>query len=277
MAPFHFTLNCMNRITYICVIISFCIFNICAAQIQRVRIDFVSPDDYTRHLLLAFTPDNAATDGYDYGYDALNIEDFPNDLNWMIGEDRFIIQGVGAFDDSKQYSLGLFLADSGDIEIVLTDLENFDSDIDVFVYDLLLDSYTRINDENFKMSIEANIYHNRFFIAFSKPDDSGSSMDEVDSSPVDELEIAPSDVPEEISLKYLTKNNEVFLQVPETVEIKKVYLINLFGQVENSWSPSNSKLSHEFRTQVSGVARGTYILRVETNTSSLNKKILINY
>ena len=39
-------------------------------QIKRVRLDFTSPLGYTRHLLLGFTPDNAASDSFDYGYDA---------------------------------------------------------------------------------------------------------------------------------------------------------------------------------------------------------------
>ena len=35
-------------------------------EVQRVRIDFVSPDLYPRYLFLGFTPDNTATDGFDY-------------------------------------------------------------------------------------------------------------------------------------------------------------------------------------------------------------------
>ena len=212
----------MNKITYICIVVFFSILNICEAQIQRVRIDFVSPDKYTRHLLLSFTPDNSASDGFDYGYDGLNPDNFLNDLNWMIGENRFVIQGVGAFNETKQYPLGLFLADSGEIEIALTSLENFDSEIDVYVYDSLLDLYTKINDSNFIMNINAAEYLNRFFIAFKGAEivEEDPIEEEVDISPIDEVDI--------ITVNYLNTTSEIYVQTPANVNIKQIYLINIF-------------------------------------------------
>ena len=84
-----------------------------SSTIQRVRIDFTTPTGYVRHLLLAFTSNNAASDGFDYGYDGMVADDFPDDLNWMIEDDRYVSQGVGAFDQTKKYPLGLFLTNSG--------------------------------------------------------------------------------------------------------------------------------------------------------------------
>ena len=55
-----------------------------ATQIQRVRVTFKSANGYTRYLLLAFTPNDTASDGFDYGYDALNIDNFADDMNWII-------------------------------------------------------------------------------------------------------------------------------------------------------------------------------------------------
>ena len=77
-------------------------------------------------MLLGFVPNNLATDYFDYGYDAMNTESFPNDLSWLINSEPYIIQGVGDFDESKLYPLGLYLSDSGEIEISLNTLENFD-------------------------------------------------------------------------------------------------------------------------------------------------------
>jgi hypothetical protein len=84
--------------------------------IQRLRLNIVTPQGYLRQLLLGFTSDNAASDGVDYGYDALNFDDFPDDCNWVINDDRFVIQGVGAFDETKKYPLGLFLTNSGSVK-----------------------------------------------------------------------------------------------------------------------------------------------------------------
>ncbi|MCH7524845.1 MAG: T9SS type A sorting domain-containing protein [Bacteroidetes bacterium] len=275
----------MKKITHFCIALFIILFtgniggtyaanldaesNNNANEIQRVRIDFVSPDKYTRHLLLAFTPDNAATDGFDYGYDALNPDNFRNDLNWMIEEKRYIIQGVGAFDETKQYPFGLFLGDSGDIEIILTGLENFDSEIDVYIYDLFLDTYTRINDDSFKMNIDAADYLNRFFIAFQAPEVIENPIDD------DEIETSPIVEVENTSINYLNKTNEIYIQVPNTVNVKQVYLINLLGQIENSWNSMNVDFSNEIKIPVKNISNGVYIIKVETNTGIINKKVLV--
>ena len=275
----------MKKITHFCIALFIILFtgniggtyaanldaesNNNANEIQRVRIDFVSPDKYTRHLLLAFTPDNAATDGFDYGYDALNPDNFRNDLNWMIEEKRYIIQGVGAFDETKQYPFGLFLGDSGDIEIILTGLENFDSEIDVFIYDLFLDTYTKINDDSFKMNIDAADYLNRFFIAFQAPEVIENPIDD------DEIETSPIVEVENTSINYLNKTNEIYIQVPNTVNVKQVYLINLLGQIENSWNSMNVDFSNEIKIPVKNISNGVYIIKVETNTGIINKKVLV--
>jgi len=136
------------------------------SSIQRVRIDFTTPNGYVRHLLLGFTPDNAATDGVDYGYDGLNPDDFPDDLNWMIENDRYVVQGVGAFENTKIYPLGLFLTNSGNIEIKLAALENFTEDINVFVFDSQLNTYTQINDADYSGYSDSGDYTDRYFITF---------------------------------------------------------------------------------------------------------------
>lgn len=136
-------------------------------QIQRVRINFTSPDNYVRQLLLGFTPNDAATDGFDWGYDARNPDNFPNDLNWIIEDDRYVIQGVGSFADTKSYPLGLFLSDAGSVAISLHSLENFDFDVQVFIYDALLNQHTLLNNYDFTGVFEQGDYLNRLYVTFS--------------------------------------------------------------------------------------------------------------
>lgn len=136
-------------------------------QIQRVRINFTSPDNYVRQLLLGFTPNDAATDGFDWGYDARNPDNFPNDLNWMIENGRYVIQGVGSFADTKSYPLGMFLSDTGLVSISLHSLENFNFDVQVFIYDALLNQHTLLNNYDFTGEFEQGDYINRLYVTFS--------------------------------------------------------------------------------------------------------------
>ncbi|MCL8007222.1 LamG domain-containing protein, partial [Gelidibacter japonicus] len=146
-------------------------------NIQRVRFAFTTPENATRHLLLGFTPDNDATDGIDYGYDASNSDDFPSDLSFAIEGRKFVIQGVGSFDINKKYPLDMTLGITGNVELALTGLENFEETIDVYVHDALLDTYTRINTVGFQANLEAGNYSGRFSIVF-RPDSTLSNIDQ---------------------------------------------------------------------------------------------------
>lgn len=165
----------MRNITYLCLLF-FTFFGFQSnasnsdeayAEVQRVRITFTMPTGHIRHLLLGFTPDNAATDNVDYGYDAANVENFPNDLNWIIEDGRYVIQGVGEFNNSKFYELGMFLSDEGNISIGLHALENFDFGIEVYLYDALVNEHTLLNQLDFTGNFSPGTYTNRFYITFS--------------------------------------------------------------------------------------------------------------
>ena len=223
-------------------------------EIQRVRVNLETPLGYTRQLLLGFTPDNAATDGFDYGYDGANVDDFPDDFNWIIEDNRYIIQGVGAFDETKKYPIGFFLSNSGNINITLNALENFDTVIDVFLYDKLNDSYHKLNDSIFNMTIASGHYTDRFYIAFLEPNLS-----------VNENEIG------EIRINYSKYSSELTIVSNNYTKIKglKIYNIKTQSLLTTKFSENNSTkmtlADHYF---------GINIISIETNKGIVHKKVL---
>jgi hypothetical protein len=233
------------------------------SQIQRVRIDFVNPTGYTRHLLLAFTPDDAATDGVDYGYDALNIDNYPDDLNWMIEGGRYVIQGVGAFNDSKFYPFGMFLSNSGTIKISLNALENFDTPINVFIYDSLLDTFTSINDFNYNNSLTKGDYINRFYIAFSN-----------NSIIVNTLSLTNTTI-KQTTLYYQNSSKELVVKTNSALTIKEISVYNILGKKLLNMQNVNS---NAINIPVSGIrTSSSLILNITTSDGKqLNKHILTN-
>jgi hypothetical protein len=231
--------------------------------IKRIRIEFKTPEGAIRPLLLAFVPNGQATDGYDYGYDATNNDTFPNDLSWLMNNETYVIQGVGDFDKTKQYPLSMLLSKTGNVEIGLTALENFDTPINVFVYDALLGTYTKINNANFQMSLDANNYINRFFIAF-QPNSGTLSVEDK--------------IAENIIVNYLSSTNEIYVKTINSIDIRQIYLINLLGQTIKSWNAANLPMSNnEIRIPVSRISEGNYILKVETSMNTVNKKVIIKF
>ena len=212
--------------------------------------------------MLAFTPDNSASDGFDYGYDAKVFENLPNDMLFTINNEKYVIQGVGAFDETKQYPFGLYSKTGGDIEISVTELENLDPNTKVYVYDALLGTYTKINDKNskFETTLDPGDYLNRYFITFKK----------------DMLLDVPDENLELILVNYLQDSKEIFIKTPDRIDVKQVYLINILGQSIKSWNATNTaSFSHEFKIPVQNVSNGSYIIKVETSIGTMNKKIIV--
>lgn len=199
--------------------------------IQRVRIDFTAPTGYVRHLLLAFTPHNEATDGVDYGYDSLNMDILPFDLNWLIEDGKYIIQGVGEYKEERVYPLGLFMSETGEVDISLADLENFESEIPVYLFDSYTKEFTLLNDSNYVDKVDKGDYLDRYFIAFSNSTNTLSTVNTIHddnlkiymSSNSSELVIAFGSSEEDVAIKIYNAEGKEFYNSVYT-DISKVNL-----------------------------------------------------
>ncbi len=236
-------------------------------QIQRVRIDITTTTGYTRHLLLGFTPDNVATDGIDYGYDAQNIDNFSNDCNWIIEDERYVIQGVGAFNTSKAYPLGLFLADAGSIEFSLQALENFEEDINVFIYDSLNNSVVSITESSYLETISEGNHTNRFFITFT------NIVSDMDLSnyalSIEETSIS------DVDISYYNAYKELVIRNIPVSEIGTVSLYDLNGKQIHLWNMKGFNNAQNQRIKLEGITSGNYIVSVKSEGNYYNKQIVV--
>ncbi|MEH6537163.1 MAG: LamG-like jellyroll fold domain-containing protein, partial [Psychroserpens sp.] len=230
-------------------------------EIQRVRLNFKTEEGAIRPLLLAFVPNSQATDGFDYGYDAENSDDeFPNDMFWRIGDGNYTTQGVGDFDDTKQYPLVAYVNSAGMYEVSLNGLENFDEAITVYVYDALLDTYFDITTETFQIALDADTYANRFYITFSS-----------DST----LSISEEELSQKI-ISFFNTTQEIYVRTTNISEVKSIKLINLLGQEIMSWdNTSEFELDGAIRIPVKNLSEGAYVIKVDTHTSTFNAKVIV--
>jgi hypothetical protein len=228
-------------------------------QIQRVRISFTSPDNAIRQLLLGFTPNDAATDDFDWGYDARNPDNFPNDLNWMINDERYVIQGVGSFSDTKSYPLGMFLSNEGNISIGLHSLENFDFDVQVYLYDALVDEHTLLNQGDFTGNFSPGTYTDRFYITFSANSyPQALSVVEVDS--------------QNLNFEYHRNNKSIQMSDHSTVVyISEVSLFDMSGKKIFSQKIQDSAT---FNLEGINLPDAPLLCQINTNVGSKSKIIV---
>lgn len=247
----------MNSLCYTLVFLFS--FSIYAQDIQRVRIDVTTPNEYVRHLLLGFTPDDSATDGYDYGYDAPNPDNFPDDASWIIDNQQYVIQGVGCFDETKQYPLGLFLSNPGEIKIELDILENFEQDISVYVYDALLDTYDLINESSFTFDSSSGDHIDRFYIAFSNsnlPANSGLSVNDLSTE-------------KNVKIHYIYHTNELI--VNSKSNIKSIEIFDISGKKLEGIFNINSTEKKFMLTEKNQII----LVNIITENTFFSKKVLI--
>ena len=236
-------------------------FMVTAQDIQRVRINFHSPENLNRELLLGFTPNNEATDGFDYGYDGAVPDTWPDDLNWLINENRYVIQGVGTFDESKTYPFWLGLSNSGTSTISLITTENFSEEITVYIYDNLYDTYHNISEQPLDLTLSPNEYSGRFFIAFQDPSENNQA-----------LSVTDFDDRPKIELSYSAQKNDLIISPSTGTQIQYINVLNAIGQkvmAKSFNSYSEVKLNLPFyQSQV-------LLIEVITNNGRVIKRILI--
>lgn len=229
--------------------------------IKRIRLEVKLPDGALRPLLLAFTPNNEATEGLDYGYDAENTENFINDASFMIEDLPYVIQGTSNFDVTKQYPLGLFISTSGTVEISLKSIENFENNIDVFIYDSATEIYTNINEFDSTLTLNATDYIDRFFITFEAQDTltTGEHFND------------------ELTLIYLNDSNEIYIKLTPTQDAKLVSLHNVVGQQVKSWQSEDlDRIANEIRIPIKLISEGIYVVKLTTNDERvISKKLII--
>lgn len=223
---------------------------------------FTTPEGATRPLLLGFVSNENATDGFDYGYDAENSDEvLPNDLSWMIDNKQYTTQGVGEFDETKMYPLSLFLTTNGSIELSLTELENFDETIPVYVYDSLLGTSFLLNSGNYQIDLEAGDYLDRYYISF-QPTTLSVADEEIDN----------------LVINYLNDSNTIYINTPNGLPINQVQLLNILGQTIYNWNVDDlprSNSSNEIRIKTKQISQGNYIIKVKSNYGITNKKVIV--
>jgi len=248
--------------------------------IQIIRLDYNAPNGASRELVLAFTSDNAATDGVDYGYDAAVYAPFSNDLNWLIDSNRYVIQGVGEFQNTSQYLFGLYSEVSGEASITLSSLENFNTTINVYIFDALLNTYTNINDTPFVSTIDAGDYTDRFYIAFMEPevvidtdDVTDVTIDSFDASGTNDEIFTPTLVlpKKKLKLSYFENSNRLNLSFDTEASIKSITIYNYKGNtVQFIQSINNNKIDIPLNTLDKNL-----ILHIKTETETIVKQIVL--
>ncbi|HNP32261.1 MAG TPA: choice-of-anchor D domain-containing protein [Flavobacterium sp.] len=229
-------------------------------QFMKLRLGYNSTDNLHRQTLLGFMNQHA-TSGYDNGYDGISLEALSNDMYFINGSYKLNIDGDGYFNANNIYPLGVKNATSGNVTFVVDGKENFDPNQEIYIYDNVTNTYNSIKSQSYQVNLPAGTYENRFSLTFKNTSALGTDENEETSHGI-VLTHTQSD-------NMINIKNEL-----QEVSVKSVMLFNLLGQNVNSWQIDDQNQA-EIHLPVSGLATGTYIVKVVTDNGEITKKILI--
>ena len=226
---------------------------------KKIRLGFNSHNNYHRQVLLGFM-DEKATSEIDNGYDGLNIDDFPNDMYFLNGENQLVIQGEGFFDINASYPIGVKTDAAGNVKFMIDALENFDDNQPIFLYDDETKIYHDIRNEAFEINLTVGEHHSRFLLRFK---DKTLRLDE-ETTFDKQIKIAHSQ----------SKNIIIINNIAIDTTVQEVTLYNIIGQSITTWEIENQG-QYDIQLPIKKISSGVYIVKLKTSKGALSKKIII--
>ncbi len=226
---------------------------------KKIRLGFNSYNDHHRQVLLGFMNEKATSE-MDHGYDGLNIDDFPNDMYFLNGENQLVIQGEGFFDLDASYPIGVKTDAAGKVKFMIDALENFDANQPIFLYDDETKIYHNIRNEAFEINLANGEHHSRFSLRFK---DKTLGLND-GTSIYDEIKIAHSQ----------SKNTIIISNKAIDTTVEEVTLFNIIGQSITTWKIENQG-QYDIQLPIKKISSGVYIVKLKTSKGTLSKKIII--
>ena len=222
-----------------------------------IRLMYDSPLSYHRELVLGF--DSNASDNFDFGYDAFMMDVNEEDMYWSFDSSKFVIQGTNNFDVTKEFQLGLIVKESGLATIKVDAIENFDTDVPLYIKDKLTDETYKINDTPFEIYLDAGEYNDRFKLVFQN-NSSLLSTDDIDENIHD------------LIIYYASRASEIKVVNRNNIYIADISLYNILGQNIKTLKLNTDE---EYLSMPVITSQGSYIIKLNTENGTINKKIII--
>jgi hypothetical protein len=227
--------------------------------LMRIRVGFNSNNNYHRQVLLGFMNEKA-TSGIDYGYDAINIDEHPNDMYFLNSDKELLIQGEGYFDASASYPIGVKTAVEGKVSFIVDAVENFNPTQPIFIYDNLTNTYNDIRNGLFEVSLPVGVNNSRFSLRFNDKT----------------LEIAKNNTTTDAIRISKIQNENALLINNKTIDttVDKVTLYNILGQSISTWKVQNQD-QENIKIPIKSVRSGVYIAKLNTSEGEVSKKVIV--
>ena len=227
--------------------------------LMKIRLGYKTKDDFKRQILLGFANEKATSD-IDTGYDAIHIDYQTNDMYFMHGETKLIIQGDGFFNILNSYPIGVKSTGEGTVKFMIDEIENFTADQQIYIYDNLTETYHNIKEQEFQILIPEGTFEDRFSLRFTNGQDLGVE----NPTALNGIKVA------------FTSNNNILHIKNELIntEVISATVFNILGQKLTTYDIKN-QTQEAIQIPILNMKTGTYIVKIQTTNGDLSTKIII--
>lgn len=226
----------------------------------KIRLGMTNPDNGHRQILLTVDPE--ASYDVDKYYDGLTYEVLPNDIAFYLDNEYYGIQGVPSINSNDEIPLVVDVLNSGIYNIGLDQLENWDQNQDVYLYDSVLGIYYDLRLAQADIYLDSDQYVGRFSLRFSNSNLSTATYKSIE----DVLAVyQPND------------ENRIVVQLnSENYQLEEVSLFDIDGRtIITKPLDTLTYRSNSWFVTTEGVATGAYIIKIKVNETYITKKLII--
>jgi len=225
-------------------------------EVPHFKLNAIINNESTRQIVLVLVPQ--ATDGVDFGIDALNMDDVPNDVTFLLENNSYVIQGVN-FDETKKIPLTAKVTTSSTFKFYIPEVINFDNTQKIYLYDALDNSYHDIKNGTYQVSVAPGTYADRFKITFRDENTLGT-----ESATAKQFYVMQDNISS--SLKAANPNN---------LSLKSFRLYDVLGKTVLSKKDLGTEQNYIFST--AGLSSGIYFAEfLTTDNERFSEKIIIS-
>ncbi|SDW06434.1 Por secretion system C-terminal sorting domain-containing protein [Lutibacter oricola] len=213
--------------------------------------------DKIDHRQIALAVYEEATDNYDYGYDSEIYEIYEDDMYFLIGEKKCVIQSINQIEVNKEIPIGV-ISSGGLISIGIDEIQNVDENLSIFLKDLETELYYDITLSNYETTLPIGEYNDKYVVMFKNQES---------------LQVNKQILDTKLTTYYNNEDKEIIIQNESNLNIDKVVMYNILGQIVKQWSLESSETEINLKIAKSS---GVYIVQVYSEENKSSKKILVN-
>ena len=228
--------------------------------IIKLGLDYKNKEESMIHRQIGISFHEANSFAYNKGFDSSIYDLGETDMYWEFdnNDDKYIIAGIEPISDDLRVPLTITIAQKQEVTLTIDEWQHINRD--VYIYDSLTDIQYKVNNNKAVINLEEGLHKDRFFMTFEVSDTVGID------DPLSTINLKVSYNPNEKSILLNTINE---------LEINRTNILDVNGTIRHSLisTPDNK---NEQLLDVSKLAKGVYILRLETNSGVIAKKIIIH-